>query len=237
MLATASVFIQAAKSRLGKICCQTGETVFVHCAQSLAAYRESSCVYDETASGQTFYNYFRDYYPSTGRYIESDLIGLEAGPNTYGYVGGDPIGYADPLGLWAIGIEFYDGFGGGIKFGRDPNTGQGFITVRFGFGIGGGIDYEPLGGRPGAPKNCIPGKGGASGGVSGGVYGNAGGRAGPVKGGLGIASGFTTDPGGTYFTFLKPKASSTNRGTGINASASAGLEFSIFDNQSNCSCK
>jgi RHS repeat-associated protein len=28
------------------------------------------------------YNYFRDYDPSLGRYIQSDLIGLVAGPNT-----------------------------------------------------------------------------------------------------------------------------------------------------------
>jgi len=47
------------------------------------------------------YNYFRDYDPSIGRYIESDPIGLDGGVNTYAYVDANPLMKVDLLGLFS----------------------------------------------------------------------------------------------------------------------------------------
>jgi RHS repeat-associated protein len=48
------------------------------------------------------YNYHRDYDPSTGRYLESDPIGMDGGINTYAYAEANPVAFIDPWGLSSI---------------------------------------------------------------------------------------------------------------------------------------
>jgi RHS repeat-associated protein len=46
-----------------------------------------------------YYNRYRDYDPTTGRYIQADPIGLEGGASPYSYAMNNPLRYTDPDGL------------------------------------------------------------------------------------------------------------------------------------------
>jgi hypothetical protein len=54
------------------------------------------------------YNYFRDYDPAIGRYMESDPIGLIGGLNTYGYVKSNPLLSQDFMGLATATFPGFD---------------------------------------------------------------------------------------------------------------------------------
>jgi RHS repeat-associated protein len=74
-----------------------------------------------------YYNRYRDYDPTTGRYIQADPIGLAGDENAWVYAGGNPLTGVDPLGLekgwleWAVngGVDFF--FGEWVTLYEDPS--------------------------------------------------------------------------------------------------------------------
>ncbi len=91
------------------------------------ALRFPGQIYD--AQTQLNYNYYRDYNPDTGRYVQSDPIGLGGGRNTYAYVNANPMSYIDPMGLAAIALPtWFDSIPDFL-----PQVGRG---VGLGFGAG-----------------------------------------------------------------------------------------------------
>jgi len=105
-----------------------------------------------------YYNYFRDYDPSTGRYITSDPIGLNGGINTYSYALNNPLFWIDRYGL-DITVSFNPnaaaGFGHvgmGVNtpntVGQRPQPGASSIQMGLGLNVPGEISPDPA-----APSN------------------------------------------------------------------------------------
>lgn len=125
-------------------------------------------VYNLRFPGQYFdaetglnYNYFRDYEAATGRYIQSDRIGLYGGMNTYAYAAGNPAIYIDKdgrvlhIGLAMLGGAAWGGFVNALNYMSNGCSGwDGFVNGAVGGAIGGGLSV--IGG---------PAVGGAIGGV------------------------------------------------------------------------
>jgi len=96
-------------------------------------------------SGDLLYNYFRDYDPKTGRYIESDPIGLDGGINTYTYAGGNPLTVVDPRGLDNPGMGPYGSYWTRLSIRKDVPTGS--CTCKYGgetFAVPQGTDFKAI---------------------------------------------------------------------------------------------
>lgn len=100
--------------------------------------------YCDTETG-LHYNYFRDYDPAIGRYIESDPIGLRAGLNTFGYALGRPLSLSDFYGLDVL-VCFYGNAAGGlghVGFGSPGQGTSGFYPKPGSSNFGGPGEVKP----------------------------------------------------------------------------------------------
>ena len=61
--------------------------------------------YDSSVKNYNFRT--RDYRPTLGTWMESDFAGYADGPNLYQFVAGNPLKYADPLGLRHVDIHIF----------------------------------------------------------------------------------------------------------------------------------
>jgi RHS repeat-associated protein len=75
-------------------------------------------------------NVQRDYDPLTGKYVESDPIGLKSGINTYTYGYSHPTQFVDPTGLIACFGDTWIGSKGdpGLSLGFGGYLGKGSVT-------------------------------------------------------------------------------------------------------------
>ncbi len=203
------------------------------------------------------YNYFRDYNPNDGRYMQSDPIGIIPGlaptsstanavidfynqslskndilyrgtNHLYNYVENNPVNRIDPWGLWSVSIEGYLGVGGGIDIVYSNGTLE--FTGKLGVGVGGGLSFDPLKIPSEHTRSCGSGLIARTRGDIGAGLGIGVADIG-VSGSLVSGNAITTPVGGGFAETSGPTISTDgSAGFGLKASANISVEAGSYSN-------
>jgi RHS repeat-associated protein len=127
-----------------------------------------------------YYNRARMYDPNTGRFLNQDPLGLRGGSNLYRYVGNNPLGYVDPLGLcpWTPLLGIAGGVGLALALGNPVS-----LSVIL-LGAAGGFLAEDIGGSTEAIYDA------ANSYIIATALGLTGGQASAVGAGVGLGTAF-----------------------------------------------
>ena len=176
------------------------------------------------------YNVNRDYMPNTGRYLESDPVGLWSGINPFNYVRGQPFNAIDPLGLWQFTIGGGLGFGAEVTFGNNGGSGPWWVQPLNGqwnlgayFGGGAGLSGSLVLANSGCTEKA------GTMGIIGAFDFKAGAVSGDISGEL-DTSGTVSVEGGAGAGPVEMKGTLSTNGKSVQASAtpSVGLGMSGF---------
>lgn len=188
----------------------------VHVPTTWSTARYAGQRYDAVARLSN--NWRRHYDASTGRFVQSDPLGLAGGVNAFGYVSGDPLNAIDPTGEFLQFLPWVGAAAGGIALGGllDWLVGDGCYTLPeaaldAGLGLA-GIPLAKLAGKllPALPrlipKRPIPG-------------GGAAGPAGEGLAGKGVKPDFIVSPDGAVAHGSPEKVRAALEGAGFQGTA------------------